>query len=127
MNYYDILRILSITETCKDRTRALLTSPIMFDDNQMAVLCSYYISLHDLNKNTVEVKKTESAAEALAYASNLPFTVTHGVKDMGPTTNILPGDTLTVQIGRRPDFIEDNWYKLLSGAALALGIFNSLK
>ena len=40
-----------------------------------------YISLHDLNKNTVEVKKTESAAEALAYASNLPFTVTRGVKD----------------------------------------------
>ena len=50
MNYYDILRILSITEACKDRTRALLTSPIMFDDSQMAVLCSYYISLHDLGK-----------------------------------------------------------------------------
>lgn len=86
-----------------------------------------YISLNDLSKNSVEVKKTESAAEALAYTANHVYIVKRNTENLGPTTNLLPGDIVSVEIGKRPDFIEDNWYKLLSGAALALGIFNSLR
>ena len=86
-----------------------------------------YISLNDLSKNTVEVKKSESVAEALEYTANHTYSVKRNTENLGPTTNLLPGDIVSVEIGKRPDFIEDNWYKLLSGAVLALGIFNSLK
>lgn len=38
-----------------------------------------------------------------------------------------PGATVRVEIGSKPDFSSDNWYKFLSGAGLAVGVFNSLK
>ncbi len=86
-----------------------------------------FIALHDLGKDTVEIKKTENPVEALAYTASLQFTVKRANVELGATTNILAGDIVTVKIGKRPDFIEDNWYKLLSGAGLALGILNSIK
>ncbi len=93
-----------------------------------------YVTLQDIGKNTLEVKKTENASEALAYTLSQPFTLQRRMVDGSVskmentvTTNILGGDILTVKIGKEPDFIKDNWYHFLSGAALALGILNSLK
>ncbi len=83
-----------------------------------------FIALHDLGKDTVEIKKTENLTEALAYTAALPFTVKRANVELGATTNILAGDIVTVKIGKRPDFIEDNWYKLLSGAGIVFAILH---
>ena len=48
MNYYDVLKILSITEACKDKAKAMLSSASVYNDRELATLCSYFIALHDL-------------------------------------------------------------------------------
>lgn len=87
---------------------------------------SIFVTLFDQNKQTWEVKKTESVAEALAYTGNQPFTLQRGTQMLSPTTNLLSGDILTVKTGKEPDFWGDNWYKLLSAASVVLGIYNVL-
>lgn len=86
-----------------------------------------FVALHDISKNTIEVRKTESAAEALAYTANQPFTVTRTTQNLGTTTNIQPGDILTISIGKKETFLQKNWYKVLTGTAVGLGIFNTLR
>ena len=60
-------------------------------------------------------KKADSPVEALAYLgkstsdSNLP--------------NLNPGDVVTVNFGKAPDFWEDNWYEVLTAVGVAVGIW----
>lgn len=86
-----------------------------------------FVALYDISKNTIEVRKTESAAEALAYTATQPFTVTRATQNLGTTTNIQPGDILTITIGKKETFLQKNWYKVLTGTAVGLGIFNTLR
>ena len=91
-----------------------------------------YVVLYDVGKQTKEVKKTESVAEARAYIGDQPFDLQRTTAEGSATnipgtlaTAILPGDIVTVRVGKEPDFLEQNWYKLLTGASVILSIYNA--
>lgn len=48
MESYDILKVLRLTKSCMDKTKALLCSSEHYNSVDLAYLCSYYVSLHDL-------------------------------------------------------------------------------
>ena len=105
-----IVTILSITE---EHAKATPPTPI-------------FVALWDSSKNTVDVKKTESAAEAFAYVAGQPYTVTRATQSIGTTTNIQSGDILTITVGKTDTYFQKNWYKFLTATAIALGILNTV-
>ena len=74
-----------------------------------------YVVQYDLRKDTWEVKKAGSVDEAKAYT------------DLDPTLSIEHGNVYKVSMGTRPDWWENNWYKVLTASAVAVGIYSSLK
>jgi len=75
---------------------------------------SIYVVQHDLKKNTWDVKEAKSIPEAKAYAGE------------DYTKEIKYGDVITVDVGKQPDFFEDNWYKIISATAVIVGIVATL-
>lgn len=75
---------------------------------------SIYVVQHDLKKNTWEVKEAKSIPEAKAFAGE------------DYTKEIKYGDVINVDVGNQPDWWEDNWYKVLTGTAVAVGIYATL-
>lgn len=73
-----------------------------------------YIVQHDLKKNTWEVKEAKSIEEARALVGK------------NYSGEIKYGDTIVVNVGNKPDFWEDNWYKVLTATAVAVGIYATL-
>jgi hypothetical protein len=71
---------------------------------------SIYVVQHDLKKNTWEVKEAKSIPEAKAYAGE------------DYTKEIKYGDVVTVDVGKQPDWWEDNWYKVITATAVIAGI-----
>ena len=76
---------------------------------------SIYVVQHDLKKNTWDVKEAKSIPEAKAFAGE------------DYTKEIKYGDVITVDVGNEPDWWENNWYKVLTGTAVAVGIYETLK
>ena len=76
---------------------------------------SIFVIQHDLKKNTWDVKEAKSIPEAKAFAGE------------DYTKEIRYGDVITVDVGKQPDWWEDNWYKVLTGAAVTVGIYETLK
>jgi hypothetical protein len=76
---------------------------------------SIYVVQHDLKKNTWDVKEAKNIEEARAYAG----------KDF--KGDIKYGDIINVNVSEEPDWWENNWYKVLTGAAVAVGIYETLK
>jgi len=76
---------------------------------------SIYVVQHDLKKNTWDVKEAKSIPEAKAFAGE------------DYTKEIKYGDVITVDVGLQPDWWENNWYKVLTGIAVAVGIYETLK
>jgi Polysaccharide biosynthesis/export protein len=76
---------------------------------------SIYVIQHNLKTNISEVKEAKTIAEAKAYA--------------GPdyTKEIKYGDVISVDVGIQPDWWEANWYKVLTGIAVAVGVYETLK
>ena len=70
-----------------------------------------YVIQHDVRKNTWDVKKAESIDEARALAGG------------NYTSQISNGDIVSVEVGQKPDWWEDNWYKVLTATAVAVGIY----
>jgi hypothetical protein len=70
---------------------------------------------HDLKKNIWDVKEAKSIDEARALAGR------------NYTSQISNGDIVSVEVGQKPDWWEDNWYKVLTGAAVAVGIYATLQ
>lgn len=100
-----------------------------------AKILPIYIVFYDLNKNTYDLKKVPTVQEAKAwlFASGSIFNI---LRPTGSTTllnttatveQIEPGDIIQTSMGKRPDFLEDNWYKLLTGAGVVIGLYNSLR
>jgi len=88
-----------------------------------------YIVFYDIGKNTYDLKKVTTIQETRALIGGAKFDVLTASSN-APIRNmdsIRPGDTVRIEIGKRTDFIEDNWYKLLSGAGLVIGILNSVQ
>ena len=75
-----------------------------------------YVVQHDIVKQTWDVKEAKSPEEAKALVG--------GQKS---DTQLNPGDVVTVNIGKTPDFWEDNWYKVLSAVGVAAGVWNVLR
>ena len=75
---------------------------------------SIYVVQHDLKKNTWEVKEAKSIPEAKAYAGE------------DYTKEIRYGDVITVDVGKQPDWWEDNWYKVITATAVIAGIAATL-
>jgi len=71
-----------------------------------------YIIQHDLKKNDWDVKTAKSIDEAKAFAglTQLP--------------SMEHGGVYKVDSGKQPDWWEDNWYKVLTGTAVIVGIAN---
>ena len=88
------------------------------DNNSNIILAEtqkpIFVVIHNLKTNIFETKTAQTIPEARALAGNYTGEI--------PTNNIIE-----VYTGRAPDFWEDNWYKVLSGLAVATGIYNSLK
>jgi len=79
-----------------------------------------YVIQHDVKKNTWDVKEAKSIDEARAYLV-IP------TSDVGlRTLDIKHGDIVSVEVGQKPDFWEDNWYKVLTATAVAVGIYATL-
>ena len=73
-----------------------------------------YIIQHDVKKNTWEVKEAKSIEEARALAG----------KDY--EGEIRYGDIITVEISKKADFFESNWYRIITAAAVLVGIYATL-
>ena len=76
---------------------------------------SIYVIQHNLKTNISDVKEAKSIAEAKALAGE------------DYTKEIKYGDVITVDVGNQPDWWENNWYKVLTGIAVAVGIYETLK
>ena len=74
-----------------------------------------YVVQYDLKKDTWEVKMAKSVDEARAYA------------DIDPTLTIEHGNIYKVTMSKKPDFFENNWYKIITGTAVLVGIYSTLK
>jgi hypothetical protein len=73
-----------------------------------------YVIQHDVKKNTWDVKEAKSVDEAKALAGrNYTGEITHG-------------DIVSVEVSEKPDFWEQNWYKIITGTAVLVGIYATL-
>jgi len=70
-----------------------------------------YIIQHDVKKNTWDVKEAKSIDEAKALAGR------------NYAGEIKQGDIVSVEVSEKPDWWENNWYKVLTGTAVAVGIY----
>jgi protein involved in polysaccharide export with SLBB domain len=83
-----------------------------------------YVVIHNLKTNTFETKTAQTVSEAIALAGGGVVATT---SDAPVTTaNVHPGDILTVNIGKAPDFWEENWSKIISATAVIVGIVTTL-
>ena len=73
-----------------------------------------YVIQHNVKNNTWDVKEAKSVDEARALAG----------RDY--TGRISNGDIVSVEVGQKPDWWEGNWYKVLTGTAVAVGIYATL-
>ncbi|MFC1571199.1 polysaccharide biosynthesis/export family protein [Candidatus Margulisiibacteriota bacterium] len=73
-----------------------------------------YIIQHDIKKNTWEVKEAKSVEEARALAG----------KDY--KGEIKHGDIITVEVSKKADFIEANWYRIITATAVLAGVYATL-
>jgi polysaccharide export outer membrane protein len=74
-----------------------------------------YVIKHDVNKNTWDVKEAKSVPEAKALAG----------KDY--SGEIKPGEIVSVEVGEKPDWWESNWYKVITGTAVLVGIYATVR
>ena len=113
-----------------------------------------YILFQDQAKNTVDLKKATSPQEAIAWistgkcvlrktsrGSSLYAEAVGGVPEYeinihnclvdpannGDTPTIAPGDTIIITVGKPEDWWGENWYKVLSGMGVVVGLWNSIK
>jgi len=73
-----------------------------------------YVIQHDVRKNTWDVKEAKSVDEAKALAGR------------NYTGQISNGDIVSVEVSEKPDFWEQNWYKIITGTAVVVGIYATL-
>ena len=73
-----------------------------------------YVIQRDIKKNTWEVKKADSVDEARALIGG------------NYAGEIKQGDIVSVEVSEKPDFWEQNWYKIITGTAVMVGIYATL-
>ena len=86
-----------------------------------------YVTFYDQTKNLIDLKKAATVSEAIGWTAGKSYQL---VRSKLATSNlglIEPGDTLIVVTGKPDDWLGDNWYKVLSGAGVVLGLWNSIR
>jgi protein involved in polysaccharide export with SLBB domain len=73
-----------------------------------------YVIQHNQEKNTWEVKDAKTIEEARAYAG----------KDY--KGEIHYGDVINVNTSESPNWVADNWYRMITGTAVVVGIYATL-
>lgn len=73
-----------------------------------------YVIQHDLKTHTWDVKEAQSITEAKAYAGGNYY------------GEIKHGDVVSVEVNKKNDDWEVNWYKVITGVALMAGIYVTL-
>jgi len=73
-----------------------------------------YVIQHNLEKNSWEVKEAKTIEEARAYAG----------KDY--KGEIHYGDVIHVDTSEAPNWVSDNWYRMITGTAVVVGIYATL-
>ena len=48
MEYYDLLKVIAVTKSCKLRIKTLFSDYDLFDEHDLSTLCNYYVSLQSL-------------------------------------------------------------------------------
>ena len=76
-----------------------------------------YVVQHDQSKNTWDVKEAKSVTEAQAFL-NRPSS--------SRPSSIESGAVLTVDTGTKPDWWEQNWYKIITATAVIAGVYVTL-
>jgi polysaccharide export outer membrane protein len=74
-----------------------------------------YVVQYDVGKDTWEVKTAKSVDEARAYGG------------FDPTVSVEHGSVYRVSVSKRPDFFENNWYKVITATAVMVGIYSALR
>jgi len=74
-----------------------------------------YVIQHDIRKNTWDVKEAKSVNEAKALAG------------INYTGDIKQGEIVSVEVSEKPDFWEQNWYKIITGTAILVGIYATVR
>lgn len=85
----------------------------------------YFVVLHDLKKDSWEVKSLKTVSEAWAWTNGRQYQVLRNGQKV-ETQDIQAGDSLLVSFSKAPDFFEENWYKLLTAAGVVTGIYLGL-
>ena len=117
---FPILGVVAIEgQTFKGLQKLLTDRYSAYIDNPQLVINltpkPIYVVQYDLKKDTWEVKMAKSVDEARAYA------------DIDPTLTIEHGNIYKVTMSKKPDFFENNWYKIITGTAVLVGIYSTLK
>jgi len=86
-----------------------------------------YLAFYDQSKNLIDLKKAATLSEAMGWASGKSYQLVKSKAASGNIGVIEPGDTLIVTIGKPDNWWEDNWYKILTGAAVVVGLLNSIR
>jgi len=111
-------RITAQNQTLKSFNNYLSTEFAKFIKNPQVVVYltprPIYVIQHDAKKNTWDVKEAKSIDEARAYT---------GGNYIG---EIKYGDVVSVEVSKKPDYFEDNWYKIITGTAVLVGIYTTL-
>jgi hypothetical protein len=74
-----------------------------------------YVIQHDLKKNTWDVKEAKSVDEARALAGR------------NYTGEIGHGEIVSIEVSEKPDWWETNWYKVITGTAVLVGIYATVR
>lgn len=86
-----------------------------------------YLAFYDQSRNLIDLKKAETISEAMGWTAGKSYQLVKGKTASANVGVIESGDTLIVSIGKPDDWWGDNWYKILTGAAVVVGLFNSIR
>jgi len=80
MEYYDLLKIIAVTKSCKLRIKELFSNHRLFNETDLASLCSFYVSLQTLESvfedyYTKNVNKTNEKIEDKEFLEEILFYV----------------------------------------------------
>lgn len=85
-----------------------------------------YLAFYDQSKNLIDLKKAATVSEAMGWTAGKPYQLVKGNSATPNIAAIESGDTLIVNIGKQDDWLTENWYKILTGAAVVVGLWNSI-
>ncbi|MFH1684550.1 MAG: polysaccharide biosynthesis/export family protein [Candidatus Margulisiibacteriota bacterium] len=105
-------------KSLKELHKTLIDSySLYFENPQLTINLTpkpIYIVQYDLKKDTWEVRMAKSVDEARALTG------------IDATLAIEHGNVYKITMGKRADFLEANWYKIITATAVIAGVYSTL-